>query len=112
MAIRYRLYQSQREGATKVKWYARAVALNTIGTDALADRIQSNYTVKKSDCKAVLQELSEVIRENPLHRNLYHCFNCIQADTPFDIQQQKQPMREQLYTKQQKVPIAMILFRS
>ena len=69
MAIRYRLYQNQREGKTKGKWYARAVALNTIDTDSLAERIQANCTVKKSDCKAVLQELSEVIREELLNGN-------------------------------------------
>ena len=70
MAINYRLYQNNREGSsTKGKWYARAVALNTIDTEKLAEIIQSNCTVKKSDVKAVLQELAETIRIELLNGN-------------------------------------------
>lgn len=70
MAINYRLYQNNREGSpTKGKWYARAVALNTIDTEKLAEIIQANCTVKKSDVKAVLQELAETMRNELLNGN-------------------------------------------
>ena len=45
------------------KYYAKAVYDNHfVGTDEIADFIQSQASVKKSDIKAVLQELGEAMK--------------------------------------------------
>ena len=55
MAVMYKLYQDKRlNSSTKDKWYARAIHPQVIETDALAERIQRNCTVKRSDVVAVL----------------------------------------------------------
>ena len=69
MAIKYRLYQSTQEGPTNGKWYARAVVDEVVETDDLAELIQRNCSVKRSDVKAVLTELSEVMRDQLLAGN-------------------------------------------
>ena len=43
------------------KGYAKAVATQVMGTDEIAEVIQRNCSVKKSDVKAVLEELVEVM---------------------------------------------------
>jgi predicted histone-like DNA-binding protein len=45
------------------KWYARPVYTGTIDLDGIAERIQRNSTAKKSDAKAVLTEMVEVITD-------------------------------------------------
>ena len=58
MAVFYRLHQDQSTGTKRSgKWYARAVPTACIGTRQLAEIIQRNCTVKKSDVMAVLEEL-------------------------------------------------------
>lgn len=60
----YKLYQNKRlNSSTKDKWYARAIHTQIVETDALADRIQRNCTVKRSDVLAVLSELVEVMQD-------------------------------------------------
>lgn len=64
MSVFYRLYQNNRlNSKTKDKWYARAVATETIDLYALATIMQQNCTVKKSDILAVLTELVEVMQQ-------------------------------------------------
>ncbi len=64
MAVMYKLYQDKRlNSSTKDKWYARAIHPQVIETDALAERIQRNCTVKRSDVVAVLAELVEVMQD-------------------------------------------------
>ena len=45
------------------KLYARPVVTETIDLDYIAERIQRNSTAKKSDAKAVLTEMVEVITD-------------------------------------------------
>ena len=60
MAVFYRLHQDQSTGTKRSgKWYARAVPTAVIGTRQLAEIIQRNCTVKRSDVMAVLIELGE-----------------------------------------------------
>lgn len=60
----YKLYQDKRKGVpTSGLWYARAIHPQVIETDALAERIQRNCTVKRSDVVAVLSELVEVMQD-------------------------------------------------
>lgn len=64
MAIMYKLYQEMKETSKfKGKWYARAVITDVVNTDMLADKIQRNCSMKKSDVKAVLTELVEVMSD-------------------------------------------------
>ena len=64
MAVFYRLHQDQSTGTKRSgKWYARAVPTACIGTRQLAEIIQRNCTVKKSDVMAVLEELVEVMKD-------------------------------------------------
>ena len=56
MSVFYRLHQDKSTGTKRSgKWYARAVPMACIGTRQLAEIIQRNCTVKKSDVMAVLQ---------------------------------------------------------
>ena len=64
MSVYYRLHQDQSVGTKKSgKWYARMVPMATIDTRKLAEIIQRNCTVKKSDVLAVLDELVETMRD-------------------------------------------------
>ena len=65
MSVRYKLYQDNRsESTTRGKWYARAVYNSKPKTlKQLALKIQENVSVKKSDVKAVLDELVGVLKE-------------------------------------------------
>lgn len=65
--IRYRKVQNKNAKSTTYgKWYGRAVMTETTTLDTLAERIQRNCTAKKADVKAVLEELSEVMRDELL----------------------------------------------
>ena len=58
------MHQDQSTGTKRSgKWYARAVPMACIGTRQLAEIIQRNCTVKKSDVMAVLEELVEVMKD-------------------------------------------------
>lgn len=63
MAVYYRMYQNKRKGEQYGYWYARATQPQSVGLDAIAESIQRNCTVKRSDVKAVLTELVEVMTE-------------------------------------------------
>ena len=61
----YRLIQNKNEGMEKayLKWFAHPVVTETVDLDYIADRIQRNSTAKKSDAKAVLPEMVEVMAD-------------------------------------------------
>ena len=62
--IHYRLYQNNNvESEQYKKWYGRAVMTDTTDLNTLAERIQANCSMKKSDVQAVLTELVEVMRD-------------------------------------------------
>ena len=65
MSHLYKLVQNTNEHLTGAyqKWYARPVYTGTIDLDGIAERIQRNSTAKKSDAKAVLTEMVEVITD-------------------------------------------------
>ena len=55
MAVLYKLRQEKRtKSKFKGQWYARSIAIDTVNTAALADIMQQNCTVKKSDILAVI----------------------------------------------------------
>ena len=64
MSVFYKLRQEKRQTSkNKGKWYARAVVTETVDTTTLANIMQQNCTVKKSDILAVLAELAEVMQQ-------------------------------------------------
>ena len=64
MSVFYRLHQDQSTGTKRSgKWYARAVPTAVITTRQLAEIVQRNCTVKRSDVMAVLEELVEVMKD-------------------------------------------------
>ncbi len=65
MAHLYKLVKNTNEKMTGAfgKWFARPVYTGTIDLDGIAERIQRNSTAKKSDAKAVLTEMVEVITD-------------------------------------------------
>ena len=64
MSVFFRLHQDQSVGTKRSgKWYARMVPTSMINTRQLADIMQRNCTVKKSDILAVLDELVETMRD-------------------------------------------------
>ena len=64
MAISYKLMQNTNEdSAYNGQFYAKAVHTDEINLDAIAERIQRNCSMKKSDCLAVLTELVEVMKD-------------------------------------------------
>ena len=65
MAHLYKLVQNHNEEMPKAynKWFARPVYVDTIDLDGVAELIQRNSTAKKSDARAVLTEMVEVISD-------------------------------------------------
>ena len=64
MAVLYRLSQNKMSTSKAYgKWFAQAVMTGTIDTDALAEIMQRNCTVKKSDILAVISELIETMQD-------------------------------------------------
>ena len=64
MAVLYRLSQNNNSDSKVFgKWFAQAVMTGTIDTNALADIMQRNCTVKKSDILAVITELIETMQD-------------------------------------------------
>lgn len=63
MAVRYKLYQNTRKGSKNFNmWYARATMTGVVNLAQLAEQMQANCTVKKSDIMAVLTELVEEMK--------------------------------------------------
>lgn len=63
MSVVYRLTQDNRkQSKTKGKWYARSLHTGVIDIDGLANIMQANCTLKKSDILAVIAELVDVMR--------------------------------------------------
>ncbi len=67
--VQYLTYQDNRKNIGTGKFYARAVHTTVIDSDQLAERIQRNCTVKKSDVYAVLIELAEVMKDELQNSN-------------------------------------------
>lgn len=64
MAVQYRLYQNNNARSQQYKkWYARAVMIDTVDTNKLAEQIEANCTVKRADVLAVLSELVVVMKQ-------------------------------------------------
>ena len=61
MALIFKFRQNKDKTKPKAykKWFARAVHTETVGIRALADVMQENCTVKRSDILAVLSELAD-----------------------------------------------------
>ena len=62
MALLYKIVRDNRKNSGNL-YYGRAVQIQTVDTDGLADIIQRNCTVKKSDVLAVINELVEVMTD-------------------------------------------------
>lgn len=65
MPILYKLRQDNRKNSVnKGKWYARSIMNGTtVGTNELANIMQRNCTLKKSDIIAVIAELVETMAD-------------------------------------------------
>lgn len=63
MSVSYKLYQEKRTNSSrKGQWYARACHVGVVTTEQLAEIMQANCTLKKSDILAVIAELVDVMR--------------------------------------------------
>ncbi len=60
MALPYYMHQDNRKNGTSL-WYARATHFGIVTLDDLAEEVQQNCSLKKSDCLAVNSELVSVI---------------------------------------------------
>lgn len=60
-AIQYVTYQNNRKNGNGL-WYGRAVHPTTVGLEQIADRVQQNCSMKKSDVMAVLIEMVETMK--------------------------------------------------
>ena len=64
MAVFYKLYQDNRKNSKqKGSWYGRAKRVDTVTTEQLAEEMQENCTVKRSDILAVISELVTTMRK-------------------------------------------------
>lgn len=62
--INFRLIKNNNAASSNYgRYYAKAVHTETVNLKTIAERIQRNCTVKKSDCLAVLAELVEVLKD-------------------------------------------------
>lgn len=62
MALLYKIVRDNRKDSNNL-YYGKAVQINSINMEQLADIIQRNCTVKKSDVLAVLTELVETMTD-------------------------------------------------
>ena len=62
MALLYKLVRDNRKDSNNL-WYGKAVQINSIDMEGIAEIIQRNCTVKKSDVLAVLTELVETMTD-------------------------------------------------
>lgn len=68
MSIRYKIVQNKIENSLGFnRWYARAVVLNTVGTEDLAEEVSHATTLTFADVMGVLIELSNVISRHLLN---------------------------------------------
>ncbi|MBQ0074143.1 MAG: HU family DNA-binding protein [Prevotella sp.] len=67
MALKYVIYQQKRKGGNNL-FYGRAVHSDTITLSSIADRVQRNCSMKKSDVLAVLTEMVETMQDE-LHNS-------------------------------------------
>lgn len=64
MPILYKLRQDNRQCSRYPgHWFAHSVNVGTVETTDLADIIQRNCTLKKSDVVAVMMELTELVQQ-------------------------------------------------
>ena len=64
MSVYYRLYQNKiKNNKAFGKYFARAVHTDMVDLDDISDIIERNCTLKRSDVKACLTELVEVMRD-------------------------------------------------
>ncbi len=64
MAVQYRLYQNNNKtSSTYQKWYARAVWMDTVTIDDLAEKIEQRCTLTRADILAVIAELKVAMKE-------------------------------------------------
>ena len=64
MAVKYKLMQNANEDSEYFgQYYAKAVHTDEINLEKVAERVQRNCSMKKSDCLAVLTELVEVLKD-------------------------------------------------
>jgi len=63
MSVLYRVAKIKNVKTQKVTFYPKAVVMGVVTTEKLAEKIQRNCTVKKSDVLAVLSEMAEVITD-------------------------------------------------
>lgn len=65
MTVFIKKYQNKNEKMEKQyrKWYGRTVIIDNVQIEQLADEIQDNCTVKRSDILAVLSELGPAIKK-------------------------------------------------
>lgn len=68
MAISYVTYQDTRKGGSHL-WYGRAVHQTTVDLESIAERIQRNCSLKKSDVMGVLTEMVEVMNDEMQNSN-------------------------------------------
>lgn len=62
--MNYVIYQNKNSKSSAYrKYYARASYSGTVDTDGIADIIQRNCSMKKSDVQAVITELMEVMQD-------------------------------------------------
>lgn len=60
----YKLYQNNNSNSKSyLKWFGRTVMTEKVGIDVIAQRMQDSCTVKRSDVKAVLEELGSTIKD-------------------------------------------------
>ena len=59
-----RTFKDGRTDTANGKWFGRAIHIGTLETSDIADVIQRNCSMKKSDVLAVLNELTEVVQDN------------------------------------------------
>lgn len=64
MAVLYRLGQNKnRQSKSFGKWFSHAVTTGVVDTEMLAEIMQRNCTLKKSDILAVISELVETMQD-------------------------------------------------
>lgn len=56
-------YKNEKNKSANNKWFGRAVAIDEVGIEELADEIQDNCTVKRSDILAVLSEMGPAMKK-------------------------------------------------
>ena len=67
MSVIYKVYQNKMtDFKNKGKWYGRACHMGIVDTKELADAIQQNVSVKRSDVYGVLMELANAVHDKLL----------------------------------------------